>query len=181
MFITKAMAAGAEAAEGGHGGVFPPFDPATFASQIFWLAITFGFFYWFVAKVISPRIGEILETRSDRIATDLDKVRELQREADASLAAHEQELAEARRSANEIAQKARDKAKAEAAAERTRIEADLAGKLAEAEARISSIRDKAMGEVGAIATDTTATIIEHLIGSKPTADEIAGALDTSGR
>lgn len=185
MFITKAMAAGAEtahgAAEGAHGGVFPPFDPSTFASQLFWLAITFGFFYWFVSKVISPKIGEILETRSDRIATDLDKVRELQAEADAAHAAYEQDLAEARRSAAEIAHKARDKAKAEADAERARVEAELAGRLGEAETRIAAIRAKAMGEVGDIAAGTTAAILERLVGGKATAAEIAGAIESTGR
>ena len=130
MFVTQAIAqeaahGAAEAAHGAaesHGGGFPPFDSSTFASQLFWLALTFGFLYWFMSKVIVPRIGGILEMRQDRIAQDLDKAHELKAEADAAIAAYEQELAEAKASANEIGNKARDTAKSAAEAERQKVE-----------------------------------------------------------
>ena len=41
-----------------------------FPSQLLWLAITFGLFYLFLKKVVLPRLGGILEDRSDRIAQD---------------------------------------------------------------------------------------------------------------
>ena len=50
------------AADGGHhGGGFPPFDPSTFASQLLWLAITFGVLYLIISRAAVPRIGSILE------------------------------------------------------------------------------------------------------------------------
>ena len=176
MFITTALAASTDAAAEG-GGAFPPFDSSSYASQLFWLAITFGFFYWFIAKVISPRIGEILETRQDRIAQDLDMARELQEKADEAHAAYEQELAQARSTAGDIGQKARDKAKAEADAQRQKVEADLGAKLDEAESRIATIREKAMAEIGTIATDTTGDIVEQLIGAKVTKADLTKAID----
>ena len=36
--------------EAGGQSNFPPFDSATFPSQLLWLAITFGALYWFMAK-----------------------------------------------------------------------------------------------------------------------------------
>ena len=152
------------------------FDSSTFASQLFWLALTFGFLLWFMSKVIVPRIGGILETRQDRIAQDLDKAHELKGEADAAIAAYEQELAEAKSSANEIAGKARDAAKAAAEAERHKVETALNKKLSEAETRIAAIRDKAMADVGAIAGDTTEAIVKQMIGGTVTKAEITKAL-----
>src|SRR5262249_17932499 len=141
-------------------GGFPPFDSATYPSQLLWLAITFGLFYLFLKKVVLPRIGSILEVRRDRIVRDLDQASRMKEEADSAVAAYEQELAEARSKANAIGQDARDNAKAEAEAKRKEIEAGLEKKLTEAEERIASIKVAAMKEVGSIAEDTAMTIVE---------------------
>ena len=87
--------------EGGHEeGMFPPFDASTFPSQILWLAITFGLFYLFLKKVIMPRLGGILDVRENRIAQDIEQANRMKGDADAAVAAYEQELAEARANAN---------------------------------------------------------------------------------
>jgi len=151
--------------EAGHGsGVFPPFDPAHFPSQLLWLAITFGLFFIFLKKVVLPRIGGILEVRRDRIAHDLDTAARMKEEADAAVAAYEQELADARAKSNKIAQDARDAAKAEADAERKQVEGGLNAKLADAEARIASVRASAMKDVGQIAEETASAILQSLVG-----------------
>ena len=67
-------------------------------------------------------------------------------EADAAVAAYEQELAEARANANVIGQKARDDGKAEAETARKSIEASLEAKLAEAEA--ARRQDQGHGHAG---------------------------------
>ncbi|MEZ5810694.1 MAG: F0F1 ATP synthase subunit B [Rhizobiaceae bacterium] len=175
MFVVTAYAATDEDAthtetgvahEGEHAGTFPPFDSATFPSQILWLAITFGLFFIFLKKVVLPRISDILEHRSDRIAQDLDQAARMKEEADEAMAAYEQELAEGRAKAGQIGQEARDSAKAEADADRRKVEAGLEKKLTEAEARIASIKAAAMKEVGTIAEDTAVSIVERLIGGK---------------
>jgi F-type H+-transporting ATPase subunit b len=160
-------------------GVFPPFDQTTFASQLLWLAITFGLFYLLMSKVVIPRIGGILETRHDRIAQDLDEASRLKAEADAAIAAYEQDLASARTKGNAIASTARDEAKAKADAERAKIEASLQDKIAGAEARIAEIKAKALADVGTIAEETTAVLVEQLLGAKATKAEIASAVKTA--
>lgn len=159
-----------------HAPGFPPFDSSTFPSQILWLVISFGLFYLFLSRVAMPRIGSILEIRRDRIAQDLDQAARMKDEADAAVAAYEQELAEARSTAHGIGEKARDVAKAEAEAERKRIEADLDVKLQEAEARIGSIRDDAMRDVGAIAEETATAIVQELIGGRADKAAVAAAI-----
>ena len=163
-----------DAAHGG--GAFPPFDSSTFPSQLLWLAITFGLFYLFLKRVVLPRVGGILVVRRDRIAQYLDLAARMKSEADAAVAAYEQELAEARAKSNAIAQQARDKAKADADAERRTVEATLENKLAEAEARIASIKASAMKEVGAIAEQTAATIVQELVGAKVDKADVAAAV-----
>ena len=85
------------AQDAGHGsGVFPPFDSTHYASQLLWLAITFGLFYLFMSRVVLPRIGGVIETRRDRIAQDLEQAARLKQDADNAIVAYEQELAQAR-------------------------------------------------------------------------------------
>lgn len=170
-------AAGTEVpAEGGHGEAnFPPFDSSTFPSQILWIAITFGLFYLFLKKVIMPRLGGILEVREKRIAQDIEQANRLKGDADAAVAAYEQELAEARANANAIGQKARDGAKDEAETARKSISASLDQKMAEAEARVAKIKDAAMQDVGSIAEETAAAIVSAL-GGKAVKTDVASAV-----
>ncbi|TIN19575.1 MAG: F0F1 ATP synthase subunit B [Mesorhizobium sp.] len=162
-------------------GTFPPFDPATFPSQLLWLAITFGLFYLFLKRVVMPRVGGIIDVRNDRITQDLDQAAKLKGEADAAVAAYEQELAEAKTKANAIGQQANDAAKAEAETARKKVEAALDAKLGEAEARISSIKANAMKEVGSIAENTASAIVEALVGGKASKAEIAAAVKSVAR
>jgi F-type H+-transporting ATPase subunit b len=163
-----------------HEGMFPPFDPATFASQIFWLVITFGLFYLFLKRVVVPRLAGILDSRSSRITQDLDQANKLKDEADAAVAAYEQELAEAKANANAIGQQARDAAKADAEASRKEVEAGLEAKLAEAETRIASIKSAAMKDVGAIAESTAGAIVEQLVGKADKAAVAAAVKSVAG-
>jgi F-type H+-transporting ATPase subunit b len=182
MFVAPAFAAEETEAHTEAGGdhaaaaSFPPFDSSTFPSQLLWLAITFGLFYLFLKKVVMPRIGGILEVRSDRIAQDLDQAARMKEEADAAIAAYEQDLAEAKAKANAIGQAARDSAKADAEAERKQVEASLDARLGEAEARIALIKDAAMRDVGQIAEDTAAAIVQELIGSKADKAAVSAAV-----
>jgi F-type H+-transporting ATPase subunit b len=163
-------------AHGGEHAAFPPFDPATFGSQLFWLAILFGLLYALMSRVALPRIGSILEERAARIASDLAESQRLKEASDAAIASHEQALAEARQNSHGIAQKARDAAKAEIAADRNRIETDLNAKLAAAEAEIGKVKDRALSEVDAIAKDAVETIVEVLVGTKVGKAEVESAV-----
>jgi len=186
MLVTPALAETAHStetaiqqAEQHEAAVFPPFDFATFPSQILWLAITFGIFYLVMKRVIVPRVGSILEDRHDRIAQDLDEAERLRSEADEAVAAYERELAQARSEARSISAAAAEKARAEADAEREQLEAELAGKLAEANERIQAVREEALKEVGAIAQETTTEIVTHLIGGRVAKGDVEAAVSTA--
>ncbi len=45
----------------------PQFDPSSFSSQIFWLAICFGLIYLSMSKIFLPRIRDILKDRNNEI------------------------------------------------------------------------------------------------------------------
>ena len=172
--------AGTAAPGGEHGAnTFPPFDPATFGSQLFWLVILFGLLYILMSRIALPRVGGLLEERSARIAGDLAEATRAKEASDAAVAAHEQALAEARQNAHGIALKARDAAKAEIAADRNRIESELNGKLAAAEGEIAKVKASALSEVDSIARDAVEAMVEALVGTKAGKAEIASAVQAA--
>ena len=162
--------------EGGHGGAFPPFDSSTFASQILWLAITFGLFYVLMAKVVLPRIGGILENRHQKIAADLEAANRLKADSEAAGAAYEKSLADARAKAQAIAGETNAKLTASLDAKRSAAEASLNTKIAAAETSIADIKAKALASVDEIAIDTAETLVASLVGEGAGRDEIAAAV-----
>lgn len=164
------------AKEGEHSGSFPPFDPATFASQLVWLAITFGLFYVLLSRVITPQIGGILENRDARIKSDLAGAAKMKEQADAAIAAYEQDLATARSNATKIGSEAREKSKADADAERKSAESDLEIKMADADKRITAVRMAGMVSVGKIAEETVTAILAQLTGEKFNPAQITAAV-----
>jgi len=162
--------------DAGH-AAFPPFQSDTFPSQLLWLAISFGVLYYFMAKKALPAIGATIKQRKDRIAKDIDDATAMQQKADAA-AAHEKALADARARAQSLAQAARDQLAAEADAKRKVVDAELAAKFADAERQIEATRQQAMANVGVIAREATAAIVERLIGRPAKPEAIAAAVDS---
>src|SRR6185437_14626938 len=153
--------------DGGAHSNFPPFDPSTFASQLVWFAIAFGFLYWYLSKRGLPQLGAVIDGRKALIARDLDEATAMQQKADAAAAAHEKTLAEARAKAQSLAQGARDAAAADAQAKRQALEDELAAKLAAAEREIASTRAAAMTSVADVAREAAGAIVERLGGRPP--------------
>jgi len=93
----------ADAAAGG----MPQFDFSTFASQVTWLAITFGILYLILSIMILPKIGNTISNRHNRIADDLDTASRMQREAEEAEKSYERVLADAKAKAHNVAESTR--------------------------------------------------------------------------
>lgn len=160
-------------------GVFPPFDPTYFSSQLFWLAISFIALYVALDRFILPKIKTTIEDRRDRIADDLDTAAQAKAEADAAGRAYEKALADARGKAHAIAADTRKALEAEMARETAEVEAELSAKQEASEAAIRKAKDKAFAQVRGIAVTATAAAVEALTGvevSEAEADKAVGGL-----
>ena len=160
----------------------PQLDTTTFASQIFWLVISFAILYVVMSALALPRLQKVLKDRADRIRQDIDAAAKAKRQSDEAIAAYTQSLAEARAKALKIGDDMRKKMQAQID-DRAKSEGDrLAGDVARAEARIQTLRGQALTQVGAIATEAATAIVERLGGQAQTAqvqDAVAAALKQS--
>ena len=170
------MATGAHTEHPGGKPPFPPFNKETFASQIVWLVVFFVALYVIISKLAIPRIGGIIEARSERIDGDLAEAKKLKDQSDAALASYEKSLADARTRAQTLAGETRDKLGAEADQVRRKLEAELNAKLSKAEETIAATKTSAMANVQGIAVDTATAIVERLIGTAPSGSAVQAAV-----
>ena len=164
---------------GGHGN-FPPFDPATFGPQLVWLTISFVALYLIMSRMALPKVASVMAERRERVQRDLAEAEKLKAETDEALAAYEKALADARGKAQGMAKDMRDRMSSQMDAERQRIDAANAAKLAETETRIAETKSRALANVNELASDTASAIVERLLGQQVSADELRQALARGG-
>jgi F-type H+-transporting ATPase subunit b len=157
-------------------GHFPPFQKEHFASQLFWLAVSFVALYLIISKLAIPRIGGIFAARTGRVSDDVAEAKRLKNESDAAIANYEKALADARARAQILANETREKYAAEAAAARKALDATLDARIAEAETIIATRRTAAMANVEGIAVEAASAIVERLIGKIPAGPDVANAV-----
>jgi F-type H+-transporting ATPase subunit b len=165
-----------EAVPKGEHGSFPPFNSHSFPSQLIWLVIFFVLLYALMAKWALPQVGRVIDNRQKRIAGDIAEAQRLKEQSDAAVAAYEKALADARGRAQAIANETRERAAADAAAARKKIEDALNAKLAEAEKAIAATKQAAMSNVRGVAVDAAGAIVERLTGSAPSEKTVADAV-----
>ena len=148
----------------------------TFASQIFWMLLFFGFVFVVIGRGMVPKVMATVEDRDQRIAADLAAAEAARAQANAqeeawrAQALHQRAEAQALiASAKAQATKATDARLGEAS---IRIDATIA----EAEGRIAAARAAAMGEVEGVAAEAAQDIVNRLAGISVSSDQALGAV-----
>lgn len=137
---------------------------ATYASQIFWLLIVFGLIYFGIGRAMLPKIEATVEARDRRVADDLAAAERAQARARETEAAYSLRMTEARTHAQKVAADAKARGAADAAIAVKQADQGIAGKLAEAEARLAEARNAALAGIEDVATDAAGDIVARLSG-----------------
>ena len=156
----KAFAAGAS--EPG----LPQLDIATWPSQLFWLVVLFGAGYLVMAKIVTPRIGAVLEERRQTVGGDLEKARAASADAAKIRADYESDLETARIGAAEFAKQAAMEATKKAEAADAKIAKKLADKVGAAEAKLAEAKTSAMANLNDVAAEAAMAAVASLAGIK---------------
>ena len=146
----------------------PQLKVDTWPSQLFWLAVVFGIGYIFMARVVTPRIGSVLEERRTRLDDDLTRAREASAEAAQTRTEYEASLDEARSDAAEFARKAAADAQAKADAAEAKTGKRMATKIGKAETKLAADRAEAEGNITAIAAEAAIDTAAQIAGVKAT-------------
>ena len=148
----------------------------TFASQLFWLLVTFGFVFFVVGKGMLPRVLSTIDQRDKSVADDLAAAEAARTSADQAEEKWRVQENAAREAATGRVSQAR--AAGAASAEKTLAAANVTAeaKIAEAEARIAAASSAASDEIEAVAVDAARDIVARLSGAKVTAAEAKKAV-----
>jgi F-type H+-transporting ATPase subunit b len=157
-------------------GGFPPFKAETFPSQLFWLAITFGFLFVVLWRFAGPRIQGVIAERRGRIADDIQTAEQHRKDSEAASAAYDQALATARGRAHAVADENRRKLAAEIETAKAAADAEAHTASAAAEARIVGMRTEARAHIQSAARDAAAEIVSRLTGETVSPDDAAAAV-----
>jgi len=153
------------------GAGFPPFETATYPSQLFWLTITFSVLFLVLWRIGGPMIADTIALRRSRIDDDLAAGEKAHREATSALAAYQAALSSARSEAHSLAEDMRKNITNEI--ERAKAEADSAATAAleQAQTQIDSVREAARGHIAKMAADAVPEIVQRLLGDMVTNDD----------
>lgn len=136
----------------------------TYASQVFWLLIFFGFIFIVIGNGMVPKVMATVAARDKQIADDLAAAESARRAADDAEIAWQAASARQRAEAQAVIAKA--KAEAAKAAEARLADAGkvIDARLAEADGRIASARSAALAEIEALAGEAAGAIVSKLTG-----------------
>lgn len=149
---------------------------ATYASQFFWLLVTFGLIYFGIAKAMLPKIEANIDARDRKIADDLAAAEKARAEADNLEDGGSAQLAAARADAQAKANEAKAKAAKDAEGRLAAADAEVNAKLAAAEKELAKVTAKAMASVESVAAEAAADIVAKVSGTKVTAAQSASAV-----
>lgn len=152
-------------------------NPNDFAPQLVWLAISFIALYFILSRLALPEIGKVLDDRKNRIASDLAEAAKLRDATEAAIANYDQALAAAKARAQGIARSAREEVTTEIDRQRAEIDAQIGGRMTDAEARITSLKEAAVRHIGEIATDTADALVARFLGKPAPKSELVSTVN----
>ena len=87
----------------------PQLNTEYFASQIFWLVISFIILYVVMSKYALPKIANVIETREDIIARDVEEAENFKKESEITEQGYLQSIKEAQENASNYLSNSRNK------------------------------------------------------------------------
>jgi F-type H+-transporting ATPase subunit b len=145
---------------------------ATYASQIFWLLVTFGLVYFVIGKSMVPRIVATVDARDAQIAGDLAAAESARAAADATEERVNAEMDAARAAAQAETAKAKAGAAGSFAAQIKAADSQLAERVAHHDVAIGNAKAQALSNIQAVAAEAAQELVVKLSG-RPVAIEAA--------
>ena len=149
---------------------------ATYASQIFWLLLTFGLVFLVVGRGMLPRVQKTIGDRDAGIQGDLAAAAAARDAADKAEEQWTQRDLANREQAQALLAEARARATAASSATLAAANTQQAEHVAGAEASIREATARAVAEIEGVAVEAAQAIVARISGAQVSADEAQAAV-----
>ncbi len=170
--VTAAHGAG-DAVQGVHegGGGLPQFDPSSFASQVFWLAIAFAVLYVVFSRKTLPDIGSVLKKRETFVRSTLDSAKRQKEVAEGLQRDYERDIENARMDATGAFRDVEKAIKQKADADYKAFQSRAIEQIRKSETEIESAKARAMDDMQSFVAEIASKASERIIGVETDIDQ----------
>jgi F-type H+-transporting ATPase subunit b len=158
-------------------GGMPQLNPEFWISQIFWLTLTFGILYIVLSKLILPKISANLETRKSQILENIEAAEKQRQESELKIKEFNDIVQKSKNEAKNYFNQTRSKIIKDINVKKENLDKELSQEIKKAESEIQALKNKAPEKINKIAVETSADLIEQLIGAEVNNSSISAIVD----
>ncbi len=155
----------------------PQLNPEFFASQLFWLAITFVFLFIFLWRISLPRINSVQTKRENKIKEDIKKAKQLQAEAEDIQEQINKQLDQAKSDSAELIKSAFVKLQDESSKKLEELDKSLSTKIDATYEAIEKNKNESMNQIYEQINDITKLMISKISNIQVNEGEIKMAVE----
>ena len=155
----------------------PQLDPEFWASQIFWLILTFSSLYLIIWKVFLPKITLSIENRKSRVVNDLDEAQKLKENAEKKLNEYNKIIEESKKEAKKIIEDNKKKLDRDIKNKKHKFNDEIEKELMAAEKEIKDLKKSSISNINNIAAETSVEIIKQIINIEVNKSSVSAIVD----
>jgi len=144
----------------------PQLDPTYWASQAFWLILTFTVLYISIAKLYLPKIKNNLDDRENKIKDDLDAANKFKDLSELKLKEYEKILENSKKEVIKIHLDSKNKLDKDIQTKKDVMDKEIETEITKAQQEINELKKNSILDIQNISKDLASNIIENISGDK---------------
>ena len=141
-------------------------DPTYWASQAFWLILTFTVLYISIAKLYLPKIKNNLDDRENKIKDDLDAANKFKDLSELKLKEYEKILENSKKEVIKIHLDSKNKLDKDIQTKKDVMDKEIETEITKAQQEINELKKNSILDIQNISKDLASNIIENISGDK---------------
>ena len=155
----------------------PQLDPTYWASQAFWLILTFTVLYISIAKLYLPKIKNNLDDRENKIKDDLDAANKFKDLSELKLKEYEKILENSKKEVIKIHLESKNKLDKDIQTKKDVMDKEIETEITKAQQEINELKKNSILDIQNISKDLASNIIENISGDKLNESSIKATVD----